>query len=265
MEAPPFASTSERASLYYHLFHKLKRKTNCNQRTNRNTAVPTTMKLSLSMILIGSAAAFQQPAFVGRRHISRAGLSATAAEDAIAAAQAASDKYGASSPEAAVAWEAVEEIDSADNSAAYEKNTANVMSDAELLKATTEFQANLDIVKRLTHDLKDHQKHMNDVAKEMLALKLAPPENRPAPKSPELDAALSRAKQMSAEFGNTSQEARLAWEEVEEIASSGLENAMGEDMTVECLVEAAEHCLALEELDRFINYEKITEGGLSNF
>ena len=70
---------------------------------------------------------------------------------------------------------------------------------------------------------------------------------------------------MSTEYGRASKEARLAWEEVEEIASSGLENAMGEDMTVECLVEAAEHCLALEELDRFINYEKITEGGLSNF
>ena len=139
------------------------------------------------------------------------------------------------------------------------------MSDAELLKATSEFQANLEVVQRLTKDLKNHQKHMNDVAKEMQALKLAAPENRPAPKSPALDAALTKAKQMSAEFGNASKEARLAWETVEEIASSGLENAMGEDMTEECLVEAAEACFALEELDRFINYEKITEGGLSNF
>lgn len=222
------------------------------------------MKLNLSLLLVGSAAAFQQPAFVGRK-FSRSVLSASAAEEAIAAAEKAVEKYGSASPEAALAWETVEEIDSADNSAAYEKNSANVMTDDELRKATEEFQANLDVVKRLTKDLKDHQKHMNSVAKEMQALKLAAPENRPAPKSPELDAALSRAKRMSAEFGNTSQEARLAWEEVEEIASSGLENAMGEDMTVECLVEAAEHCLALEELDRFINYEKITEGGLSNF
>lgn len=160
---------------------------------------------------------------------------------------------------------AVEEIDSADNSAAYARNSASTLTDAQLLQATEEFQSNLNTVQRLTKDLKDHQKHMNDVAKEMQALKLIAPENRPAPKSPQLDAALSRAKQMSTEFGNTSQEARLAWEEVEEIASSGLENAMGEDMTEECLVEAAEHCLALEELDRFINYEKITEGGLSNF
>jgi len=143
-------------------------------------------------------------------------------------------------------------------------NEANLMTDEELFKATSEFQANLDVVKRLTKDLKDHQKHMNDVAREMQALKLAAPENRPAPKSPQLDAALSKAKAMSAEFGNASKEAKLAWEEVEEIASAGLENAMGEDMTEECLVEAAEHCLALEELDRFINYELATEGGISN-
>jgi hypothetical protein len=220
------------------------------------------MKLSIALCLIGSAAAFQ-PAIVGGRSF-RTSLSVSA-EQAIAAAKQASEKYGASSPEAALAWEAVEEIDSSDNSAAYQQNKANMMSDAELAKATSEFQANLNTVQRLTKDLKDNQKHMEDVAKEMQALKLTAPENRPAPKSPELDAAIKKAKQASEEFGNKSKEAQLAWETVEEIASSGLSNAMGKDMTEECLVEAAEACLALEELDRFINYEKITEGGLSNF
>jgi hypothetical protein len=74
-------------------------------------------------------------------------------------------------------------------------------------------------VKRLTRDLKDHQKNMNAVAKEMYALKLTLPENRPAPKSPKLDPTFIKAKKMSAEFGNVSKEARLAWEGVEEIAS----------------------------------------------
>jgi hypothetical protein len=159
----------------------------------------------------------------------------------------------------------VEEIDSSDNTAAYAVNRAKVLSAAQLDKATEEYKANLETVSRLTKELKGHQKHMNDVAAEMQALKLTPPEKRPAPKSPELDAAVKKAKEASDKFGNASEEARLAWETVEEIASSGLSNAMGEDMTEECLVEAAEVCLALEELDRFINYEKITEGGLSNF
>ena len=157
---------------------------------------------------------------------------------------------------------AVEEIDSADNSAAYAQNRAKVMSKAKLNKANAEYRANLETVQRLTADLEGHQKHMADFAKELQALKLTPPEQRPAPKSPQLDAAVQQAKELSLAFGNTSEEARLAWETVEELASSGLENAMGPDMTEECLVEVAEVCLALEELDRFISDEK--KGGLSN-
>jgi hypothetical protein len=176
-------------------------------------------------------------------------------------AKEATAKYGPSSPEAALAWEAVEEIDSRDNSAAYEVNTANMMSDEELARVTAEFQDNIQTVQRFTKDLQYHQQHMNDVAEKMAAIKIMKPENRPAPRSPELDAAMTKAKQMSTEFGPTSNEARLAWETVEEIASSGLENSMGENMTEECMVEAAEHCLALEELDRFMKMEAEAEAG----
>ena len=163
---------------------------------------------------------------------------------------------------------AVEEIDSSDNSAAYTTDTSKVMTPEQLREATAQYESNLKTVQRLTKDLKKAQKHMKDVANQLQALKISPPENRPAPKSPVLEKALQNAKSVSAEFGNKSPEARLAWEDVEEIASAGLSSAFDvDDMTDECLLEAAEICLALEELDRFINYEKITEddGGLGNF
>ena len=156
-------------------------------------------------------------------------------------------------------------MDSRDNSAAYQANRAKLVSGDELVKATKEYEANLKTVQRFTKELAGHQKHMNDVAREMQALKLTPPELRPAPKSKALEAAVSKAKAASEEHGKASPEARLAWEEVEEIAAAGLGNSMGDDMTEECLLETAEICLALEEVDRFINYEKIQEGGLSNF
>ena len=162
----------------------------------------------------------------------------------------------------------MEEIDSSDNSAAYTTDTSKVMTDEQLRQATSQYEANLKTVQRLTKDLKKAQKHMSDVATQLQALKIQQPENRPAPQSPALQKALEKAKSVSAEYGNKSQEARLAWEDVEEIASAGLSAAFDvEDMTEECLLEAAETCLALEELDRFINYEKITEddGGLGNF
>mmetsp|Transcript_18066 Transcript_18066/g.43741 ORF Transcript_18066/g.43741 Transcript_18066/m.43741 type:complete len:266 (+) Transcript_18066:48-845(+) len=192
-----------------------------------------------------------------------------AAAAAIANANAISQQFGASSKEAALAWEAVEEIDSRDNSAAYTTDTSKVMTAEELREATSQYETNLKTVQRLTRDLKKAQKHMKDVATQLQALKIQAPENRPAPKSLALDKALQDAKSASIEYGKSSPEARLAWEDVEEIASAGLSSAFEvDDMTDECLLEAAEICLALEELDRFINYEKITEdesGGLGCF
>jgi hypothetical protein len=96
----------------------------------------------------------------------------------------------------------------------------------------------------LTKDLKDRQKHINVVTKEKQALKTSPLSRIDRhPILPTFDTAVTKPKEMSLEFGNAYHEARLAWEEVEGIASSALEHAMGEDMTIECLVVTAEHCV----------------------
>ena len=68
------------------------------------------MKLQIIAALCASASAFAPTAFTSGRGFA---LKASAAEEAIAAAKAASEKFGADSPEAAVAWEQVEEIDAA--------------------------------------------------------------------------------------------------------------------------------------------------------
>jgi len=229
--------------------------------------------------VVAVATAFQQrPAFsvvAGRRSAAAAAAAADVrlfaaeqnrpdASSAIKEAMKASEKYGPTSPEARVAWDAVEEMDASDNHAAYEA-TGERLSDDQLVKMTSEFKANLETVKRLSKDFKIQKQHMEDVAAEMATIKLAPPEKRPAPKSPAVEKALAEAKAASEKYGPTSPEARVAWTELEEIASSGLENAMGGDLTEECLVSSAEACIALEELDRFVNLEKMKESGLSNF
>ena len=218
------------------------------------------MKISpslLFMVAIGSAAtnAFQQTSF-GRPRTSH--LFANSKN--IRAAMEASEIYGPTSAEARLAWETVEEFDARDNSAAFEGNEENRWSDEQLEQANAEIFATLEMVKQRTQNLIYNQNHMKDVAAELQAIKLTPPEKKPAPKIPGLWDAKLKARAVSQQFGNESPEARLAWEEVEEIASAGLENAMGEDMTQECLVEAAEACLALEELGRFLNYEAMNEG-----
>jgi hypothetical protein len=83
------------------------------------------------------------------------------------------------------------------------------------------------------------------------------PERKPAPKIPGLWDAKLKARAFSDNYGYDSVEAKLAWEDVEEIASSGLSNSMGGMINEDqCdLIQAAEACMALEELDRFFtNY-----------
>jgi hypothetical protein len=80
-----------------------------------------------------------------------------------------------------------------------------------------------------------------------------PAEGQAAPSSPQLTEALAKAKKATSEFGITSPEARLAWEEYEEIAASGLDNAMGINLAEECDIESGlEACRAMEELKNIL-------------
>ena len=173
----------------------------------------------------------------------------------IRAAMEATEMYGPTSAEARLAWETVEEFDARDNTAAFEGKNEYRWTDQQIEEANAEIYASLQMIQQRTENLVYNQSQMKDVAAELQAIKLTPPEKKPAPQIPGLWDAKLKARAVSQQYGNASAEARLAWEEVEEIASAGLENAMGEDMTEQCLVEAAEACLALEELGRFLYYE----------
>lgn len=180
----------------------------------------------------------------------------------IRAAMEATEKYGIHSPEARLAWEVVEEFDASTNdSAAYTPNEGAGLSQEELDRAYRELQASMEIMQRNRY-FRNDQQLIKDVAAELQAIKLTPPAKKPAPRIPGLWDAKLKARAVSQQFGNDSQEARLAWEEVEEIASSGLSNAVGGNVQENCdLVQAAEACMALEELDRFLYYENYQQGG----
>ena len=97
-------------------------------------------------------------------------------------------------------------------------------------------------------------------ASEVHKVKLPTPGNKddvkPAGASAAVVEALEEAKRITAEKGLDSNEARVAWDNVEEIAAAkSLSNALGGSMSAdECLVDAAmEACAALEELNRVLN------------
>jgi CP12 domain len=76
------------------------------------------MKFTVVALIPAAASAFVMTPSYGRysyQHQLRATSSTSAANEAIAAAMAASKQFGAASPEARVAWDTVEEINASDN------------------------------------------------------------------------------------------------------------------------------------------------------
>eukprot|EP00565_Helicotheca_tamesis_P008586 CAMPEP_0185728804 /NCGR_PEP_ID=MMETSP1171-20130828/4199_1 /TAXON_ID=374046 /ORGANISM="Helicotheca tamensis, Strain CCMP826" /LENGTH=203 /DNA_ID=CAMNT_0028397549 /DNA_START=50 /DNA_END=661 /DNA_ORIENTATION=+ len=161
--------------------------------------------------------------------------------EAVKAALDATKKYGATSPEARVAWDIVEEMDASDNSVASQgyKSDKNTDEKIAALSALLEAQkANVDKIASLASEIK--------------AVKVAQPAAAKGEDSPALQAALKDAREASEKFGKTSKEAVLAWETVEEIASSGTSAATLGRIDDECLVEAIEGCEAIQELSKVL-------------
>lgn len=173
----------------------------------------------------------------------------------------ATEQYGIHSPQAKLAWETVEEFDASTNDSAAYTPTNNGLSEEDLHQAYLDVQQSMEIMRRNHYaavSFQNNQQLMKDVAAELKAIKLSPPKKKPPPTIPGLWDAKLKARALTQQFGTQSAEAKLAWEEVEEIASSGLQNAVGGTLFQEesCdLVKAAEACMALEELDRFLYNE----------
>ena len=103
---------------------------------------------------------------------------------------------------------------------------------------------------------------MKTLAQEVQSMKLLTPTISNAPDIPMLQELIAQAIQTSDEFGNGSNEAKLAWENVEEVSASDNSVAMMPSLEEECLVEAVQGCEALEELGRVITLAK-NDAGLS--
>jgi hypothetical protein len=180
--------------------------------------------------------------------------------EAVTAAIAASKKFGATSKEARVAWDIVEEMDARDNSIAYGKS---INEDECLLTESVDPECS-DYDKKISElsEAMDKAKIHMDVTKkayqELQNIKIPPPpKSEPMVMSDEMLRAVSEAKAASAKYGATSTEAKMMWETVEEIASNdSSEVVMRGTLEDECLLEMMNACEALEEISRVLNLEK---------
>lgn len=217
---------------------------------------PTSLLISF---LATQTYAFVFPVF--SRRTALLSLPATSRPDASALVEEAlkiTSALGIDSKEARLAWEAVEEVDSSDTSPASKgsyETECDVNFGSAPAKECMEYAIFLDELYNLRDALSDKVEHRQKAGL-LDALKVVKLQDRkgvPAKSSVELTAALKAAKAATSEHGIQSAEARLAWETYEEIASSGLDNAIGVALDDECQYEyGSESCKAIEELDRVL-------------
>jgi hypothetical protein len=117
-----------------------------------------------------------------------------------------------------------------------------------------EYNEKLDQLAKLIEATGGNMARVKGIAEEIKAIKMTNVEMPKGEASPAVRAALENAKKVSAEKGADSSEAKLAWEELEEIASASEKaGALGARLDDECLTEMIEACDALEELSRVLN------------
>jgi hypothetical protein len=152
-------------------------------------------------------------------------------------------------------------------SVAYQPTSeSQCLTEEEVSSACLEYADKLDELKESIRTIAPKMRELHSMAGEMNAIKLKVQSSQPGPDSPQLREAVKRAQSVSQDKGASSPEAKVAWAEVEEIASSGLSNAMGSRLDEECLVESAmEACMALEELNRVLGLNRVKSEGVSNF
>jgi hypothetical protein len=145
-------------------------------------------------------------------------------------------------------------------------DTECLLTDGEISDACLDYSGKLNSLQEILGEYAPKLSTLRSLTEEMESIKMIVSNAQPASDSPEMRAALENAKAISAEKGATSPDAKIAWAELEEIASSGTSNAMGTRLDEECLVESAkEACLALEELERVMGLAKAKADNLASF
>ena len=89
--------------------------------------------------------------------------------------------------------------------------------------------------------------------KQLKGIKLPQPVTSSGGALPDTKKAIAEAKAAVAKFGADSVEARLAWETVEEIASSDNSQVSAASLDEECLLDLEEACQTLHEFSKLID------------
>lgn len=115
-------------------------------------------------------------------------------------------------------------------------------------------------MKALASLLKEQQDKISSIkslAEELRGVKLSMPSSGASSVDiPQMKDALQEAREATKKFGMDSSEAKLAWETVEEIASSDVSEAIKGSLEDECLVDTIDACEAIEAMQSVLSKSK---------
>lgn len=140
-------------------------------------------------------------------------------------------------------------------------NSTPFLSAASAGVAVVETPADYDEkVEALSTLLKDQQDKISSIkalAEELRGIKLSKPSSGASSvDNPQMRDALKEAKEATEKFGMDSSEAKLAWETVEEIASSDVSEAIKGSLEDECLLDTIDACEAIEAMQTVLSKSK---------
>lgn len=110
----------------------------------------------------------------------------------------------------------------------------------------------LDELAALVQESASKMDRVKNAAMEVKAIKMKEPDVKSSSSlNPAIQQALAAAQIATEDHGITSSEARLAWEELEEVtAAQAHSEGMGAKIDEECLTDMIEACEAMEEIKR---------------
>jgi len=206
-------------------------------------------KFILALCLFGSASAFApvRPTAWTARSI----MAATPTEEAYAAAEEATKKFGITSPEARLAWETVDDME--DGGGAVDAATMAMDSLSSEAKVK-EFEAKMAKLEELTSAAKTVNIQIKSEILKIQGLKMGDTVAAAAAVSSEAyQSAKAEAEAAAEKHGADSAEAKVAWEAVFEIVSAADDDKVNmNSLEDECLISSSAKCvdyqLAMDEL-----------------
>lgn len=127
------------------------------------------------------------------------------------------------------------------------------LTSEEAEQACKDYNEKMDQLAEILKQEVEPLRNIEGLVKQLKGIKLPQPVTTSAGAPPDTKKAIADAKAAVAKFGPDSVEAKLAWETVEEIASSDNSQVSAASLDEECLIELEEACQTLHEFSKLVD------------